>query len=129
MQISDNIIESRTINEAAYNIRMAKADSPAEFASIIRIARSDLRYTNTSANADEKVANVKGIIHRVISESEVKMSRLKCRQTMEKADNVLAASESAVAAVMSLSNVDDGEKIVGVATRNQKYSPTVDVTI
>lgn len=129
MQISDNAIGSRAINEAIYQVRMSKADSPAEFESIIRIARSDLRYTNTPLNKDDDTAQVKTVINRVISESEIKKSHLKFQQSVEKPKNVLAEPESAVAAVMSLTGLEGSDKLVGVTSKSADNTQMVDIMV
>lgn len=128
MQISENAIGSRTISEAIYQTRMRKADSPAEFESIIRIARSDLRYTDTAVNAEDKKEENKTVINRVISESEIRKNHLKIQQTSEKTKNILAKPESAVAAVMSITGTEVSS-MVGITAKSEGNEQAVDIRL
>lgn len=130
MQISDNIIENKAVNEMVYRLRMSKADTPEEFGSIIRSARSDLRRSTVSVNEADKATEVKNVINRAISESEMKRNQLKLQQAKEKVNkNVLAEPGSSVAVMMSISTPDGNENTFGITTENKASDRMIDIVI
>lgn len=79
----------RSISAASYMMRMAQAKTPSQVAAIIRTARADLQFVKSCNSDDAEVEKAKRIIKRVISKGQLKISRLKEEQEMERQQELL----------------------------------------